>query len=65
MKSEIGGLLERRGVDVLWVVGASSECPETYYLTGGANLTAAEPRSLTRTRPDGARGGSRQRPAYN
>ncbi|MFH1070172.1 MAG: Xaa-Pro peptidase family protein [Candidatus Glassbacteria bacterium] len=41
MKSEIGGLLERRGVDVLWVSGASSECPDTYYLTGGVSLTAA------------------------
>ena len=41
MRNEISRLLAERGVDVLWVTGATCESPEAYYLTGGVSLTAA------------------------
>lgn len=41
MREEISKLMESRDVDLLWITGASHECPEIYYLTGGASLTAA------------------------
>ena len=41
MRQEINRLLNERGVDVLWVTGATCESPDSYYLTGGVSLTAA------------------------
>ncbi len=41
MSEDFGGLLERHGLDLLWVMGPSYECPDIYYLTGGASLTRA------------------------
>ncbi|MBW7998258.1 MAG: aminopeptidase P family protein [Candidatus Glassbacteria bacterium] len=41
MRDAIGELMDRRDVELLWVTGASHECSEVYYLTGGVSLTAA------------------------
>ena len=41
MKNDISRLMNERGLDVLWVSGASHDCPEVYYLCGGVSLTAA------------------------
>ena len=41
MRDQISQLMESREVDLLWVTGASNECPEVYYLTGGVSLSAA------------------------
>ncbi len=41
MIAAISQLMEDRELDLLWVSGASQECPEVYYLTAGVSLTAA------------------------
>jgi Xaa-Pro aminopeptidase len=41
MKNEISRLLSEQNLDVLWVTGATHDCPEAYYLTGGVSLTSA------------------------
>jgi Xaa-Pro aminopeptidase len=41
MIASISKLMEDRNLDLLWLSGASNECPEIYYLTGGVSLTAA------------------------
>ncbi len=41
MIAAISKLMEERELDLLWISGASHECPEVYYLTGGVSLTAA------------------------
>ena len=41
MKATIAQLMKERDIDLLWISGASYECPEVHYLTGGASLTAA------------------------
>ena len=41
MKKDLERLMRDAGIDVLWVSGASSECPDIYYLTNGVSLTTA------------------------
>jgi len=41
MRNEISRLLGEQNLDVLWVSGATHDCPEAYYLTGGVSLTSA------------------------
>lgn len=41
MRDDIQRLLAERNIDILWVIGASHECPETWYLTNGQPLTQA------------------------
>jgi len=41
MRNEINRLLAEQNLDVLWVTGATHDCPEAYYLTGGISLTSA------------------------
>ncbi|MBN2288490.1 MAG: aminopeptidase P family protein [Candidatus Glassbacteria bacterium] len=41
MKKDLERLMRDEGIDVLWVLGASSACPDIYYLTGGVPLTTA------------------------
>jgi Xaa-Pro aminopeptidase len=41
MRNEISRLLGEQNLDVLWVTGATHNCPEAYYLTGGVSLTSA------------------------
>ena len=41
MKAVISQLMAERNIDLLWICGASHDCPEVHYLTGGVSLTAA------------------------
>ena len=41
MKKDLERLMRDTGIDVLWVSGAASECPDIYYLTNGASLSKA------------------------
>ncbi len=41
MIAAISQLMKDRKLDLLWISGASHECPEVYYLTSGVSLTAA------------------------
>ncbi len=41
MIAAISKLMAEQELDLLWISGASHECPEVYYLTGGVPLTAA------------------------
>lgn len=41
MRSEISRLLGEQNLDMLWVTGATHDCPEAYYLTSGVSLTSA------------------------
>ncbi len=41
MKKDLERLMHDAGIDVLWVSGATSECPDIYYLTNGVSLSKA------------------------
>jgi Xaa-Pro aminopeptidase len=41
MKKDIPHLLAGREIDILWVTGATHDCPEVYYLADGAAFTRA------------------------
>lgn len=41
MKSDLLRLLNERNIDILWVAGATHECPDIYYLADGQPFTQA------------------------
>lgn len=41
MRNEISRLLGEQNLNLLWVTGATHDCPEAYYLTGGVSLSSA------------------------